>query len=101
MEHLVNADDISGTLDVVSNSTVKAWSLGVNIFDNQPVPPPLAKAETVEQLASKKESPPPVFPHVYLAIDTRITSIMLQDSVKQGLSALNVPYTDFGLLTTP
>jgi len=43
MEHLVNADDIGATLDNVSNSTVKAWSLGVNIFDNQPVPP-LAKA---------------------------------------------------------
>jgi len=34
MEHLVNADDISGTLDVISSSTVKAWVLGVNIFDN-------------------------------------------------------------------
>ena len=42
MEHLVNADDISSTLDIISNSTVKAWSLGVNIFDNQPVPAPLA-----------------------------------------------------------
>lgn len=48
MEHLVNADNISATLDVVSSTSVKAWSLGVDIFSDDPVPPPLNKAESLD-----------------------------------------------------
>ena len=39
--------------------------------------------------------------HVFLAKDTRESSPILLAAVKKGLDCLNVPYTDFGLLTTP
>jgi phosphomannomutase len=41
MEHLVNVQDISNFLDLVSSTGVKAWPLEVNIFANEPIPPPV------------------------------------------------------------
>ena len=49
---------------------------------------------TVRQLLMPK-------PHVFIARDTRDSSPKLVAAIKRGLDCLNVPYTDFGLLTTP
>ena len=40
-------------------------------------------------------------PCVFLGRDTRESSEKLVAAVKAGLDCLNVPYKDFGLLTTP
>jgi phosphomannomutase len=36
-EHIVNADDITRCIKSVSESTVKQWTLGVDIFSNEPI----------------------------------------------------------------
>ena len=41
-----------------------------------------------------------VFPHVFIARDTRESSERLSEQVTKGFEALKVQYTDFGVLTT-
>ena len=78
-EMLVNSQDLGGFIQAFSESDLFEER---NLFQNQ---------------ANDTQS----HPHVFLARDTRESSPVLIAAVKEGLTCLNVSYTDFDLMTTP
>ena len=72
-EHIVNSDDLRQTIKTITGSTVKAWTLGVNVFADDPIPKPMEKAMTIEELNSQT-APKDIFPHIFLGMDTRGSS---------------------------
>ena len=69
-ETIVNSLDIRSTIKTITGSSVKAWSLGVDVFSDDPIPKPAEKAMTMEELDAYVE-PEPSYPHIYLGMDTR------------------------------
>jgi len=59
-----------------------------------------AKASTVSEIV-KNEEPKTKWPEVYVGCDTRESSPLLVAAVIKGIKAMRVPYTDFGVVTTP
>ena len=90
-EHIVNADDISRCIKSVSESSVKQWTLGVDIFSNDPIKL-LPQAETLEKYLEKINPHEPKFACVYIGRDTRISSPGLAQAVINGIKALDVNY---------
>ena len=77
-EMIVNSDDLAESMGSIGNFVAENFPSEDVIF-----------GET------------PAGARVFLAMDTRQSSPTLISAIKQGLESLNVPFKDFGLLSTP
>ena len=100
-ELIINSEDIVKSLKNFNQLQIKGFPMRVDVFGSQAIPEPDQKAETLEEIKGPEKSLKNVFPHVYLARDTRESSPALIDAIKIGLECMKVPYTDFELQTTP
>ena len=101
-EMIINSVDLIWSMKNINELTLKGFPTMSNLFGVEPIPPPLPKAQTLEEMKETENYVhEPEFPHVFIAHDTRESSPAIVDAVKRGLECLHVPYTEHGLITTP
>ena len=101
-EMVVNSVDLDFSLKNLNEITIRGFPTRNDLFGLDAIPPPTATAQTLEQIEETKGTEPPlVFPHVFIACDTRSSSPALLDLAKHALESMRTPYTELREVTTP